>query len=126
MEFNLERPLVHPPVSKTTPAEVIDLTCSSTAPGQLNLDRPHHKASSSGLTLTTPPTSINLEHPLRKAKSAQSYSGLPPSDKKPLFAPGRETHPSAKQELTEEDWADEKLSFPRSKVGDALYHIFRD
>jgi len=115
---------VHLPVSKMTPAEVIDLTHSSTAPGQLNLDRPHHKASSLGLTLTTPPVSINLEHPLHKAKSAQRYGSLPPSDKKPLFAPGRETHPSTKQELTEEDWADEKLSFPRSKVGDALYHIF--
>jgi len=77
MEFNLEHPLVHPPVSNMTPTEVIDLTRSSTALGQLNLDRPHHKASSLGLTLTTPPTSINLEHPLRKAKSAQSYSGLP-------------------------------------------------
>lgn len=116
--FNLERPRAPPAASITTP-EVIDLTHSPPA-GHLNLDRPLHKARSSGLTSVTPSPAINLDRPLRKAKSAQSYQGLPPSAANPLFGPGKGTDPMRK------DWADEKLSFPRSKVGDPFSHIFGD
>jgi len=106
-------------------AEVIDLTGSIPA-SQFHLDRPLHKARSSGLASTTPPPAINLDRPLRKAKSTQSYKDLPTSAANASFGPGMGTHPSLKQELTREDWADDKLAFPRSKVGGAFNLVFGD
>ena len=117
MDLNLERPRVRPLPSRTNPAEVIDLTRSPTAPGELILDRPHHKAGS-GPSVTTPPASINLERPLHKAKSSQSYAGLPPFDR-PSFTAEGGTNSTVNQELTVQEWADDKLAFPRTKVGDA-------
>ena len=98
----------------------------TTPPSQINLDRPRRKASSVGIAPITPTPAINLDRPLRKAKSAQSYAGLSPSDAKPSFSPGNETHPSFKEEWMTDDWADEKLAFPRSKVSDGFYHFFSD
>ena len=122
MDLNLERPPVRAPASPhTTPTEVFDLTGSS-SPGKIILDRPHHKASA-GTSSATPPAPMNLERPLRKAKSGQSHAGLAPSDKSSLSA-GRGTHPSVKGEVAEEDWAEEKLAFPRSKVGNPCRLIF--
>jgi hypothetical protein len=123
-DFNLGPQHASLAASLTTPAEVIDLT-QPTPSRQFNLDRPLHKARSSGLASPTPPPAINLDRPLRKAKSVQSYQGLAPAAN-PSFSPGLATHPSLKQESTREEWADEKLAFPRSKVGDAFYHIFGD
>lgn len=117
--INSERLHPTPSASTTTSVEV-------SMPSQFNLDRPRHKATSGGLAHMTPAPAINLDRPLRKAKSAQSYAGLPPSDARPSFGPGNGTHPSLKQELTTDEWADEKLAFPRSKVGDGFYHIFSD
>ena len=117
MDLNLERPHVRPLPSRTHPTECIDLTRPSTAPGQLTLDRPHHRAGSSP-SVTTPPASINLERPLRKSKSTHSYAGLPPLDK-PSFTAEGGTNSSVNQELTVQEWADDKLAFPRTKVGDA-------
>ncbi|EDR07672.1 uncharacterized protein LACBIDRAFT_298041 [Laccaria bicolor S238N-H82] len=108
--FNLECPHASPAASLLTATDVVDLTGSPPAV-QLNLDRPLHKARSSGLTSTTPPA-MNLDRPLRKAKSALSYAGLPPSASNP---PRKGTHPSVKEEMTREDWTDEKLDFPRNK-----------
>ena len=89
MDLNLERPRVRPLPSRTNPTEVIDLTRSPTAPGELILDRPHHKAGS-GPSVTTPPASMNLERPLHKAKSSQSYAGLPPFDRPSFTAEGEQ------------------------------------
>ena len=116
IDLNLERPRVRSLASRANPADVIDLTRPSKAHDQLNLDRPHLKAGSDP-SLTTPPASINLERPLRKAKSTQSYEGFPPSDKS-LFTAERGT--------TIQEWADDKLDFPRTKVSDAFSHIFGD
>ncbi|EDQ98341.1 uncharacterized protein LACBIDRAFT_336052 [Laccaria bicolor S238N-H82] len=110
LDLNLDRPSVRQPTSKTNPAGVIDLTRS-----------PPAKAGS-GPSLTTLPTSINLDRPLRKAKSAQSYAGLPPCE--PLLTAERVTHSSVEQEMTQHEWADDRLSFPRTKVGDPLHHTF--
>ena len=123
--FNSECPHDPPAASLTIPIDVIDLTRSPPA-RQLNLDRPLHKARSSGLASTTTPPAINLDRPLRKAKSAQSYEGLPPSASTHSLGPGNGTHPSLKDEMTREHWADEKLAFPRSKVGNGFYRIFGD
>ena len=116
IDLNLEHPCVHSLASRANPADVIDLTRPSKAHDQLNLDRPYLKAGSDP-SLTTPHTSINLEHPLHKAKSIQSYEGFPPSDKS-LFTAERGT--------TIQEWADDKLDFPRTKVSDAFSHIFGD
>ena len=124
-DFNSECPHDPPAVSLTMPIDVIDLTRSPPA-GQFNLDRPLHKARSSGLASTTTPPAINLDRPLRKAKSAQSYPGLPPSASNSSLGPGNRTHPSLKEEMTRENWADEKLAFPRNKVGNGFYCIFGD
>lgn len=123
-DLDLQRPHAPPAASMLTP-EVIDLT-DSLPPVQFSLDRPLHKARSSGFASTTLPPAVSLDRPLRKAKSAQSYPGPAPSADNPSFGPGRGTHPGFKQELTREDWADDKLSFPRNKVGDALHCIFGD
>ena len=66
-DFNSECPHDPPAVSLTMPIDVIDLTRSPPA-GQFNLDRPLHKARSSGLASTTTPPAINLDRPLRKAR----------------------------------------------------------
>ena len=116
INLNLERPRIRSLASRANPPDVIDLTHPSKAHDQLNLDRPHLKAGSDP-SLTTPPTSINLERPLCKAKSTQSYEGFPPSDKS-LF--------TAERGVTIQEWADDKLDFPRTKVSDAFSHIFGD
>ena len=124
-DFNLERPHDSLAASPTTPADVIDLTDSPPA-GQFNLDRPLHKARSSGIASTTTPPAINLDRPLRKAKSAQSYQGLAPFTSNPPLSPGMGTHPSLKEEMTRERWADDKLAFPRNKVGNGIHRIVSD
>ena len=119
--LNLEPPQ-DPPAGST---DLINLTLSLPV-SQFNLDRPLHRAHSSVLSSTTSPSAINLDCPLCKAKSAQSYQSLPPPASNPLFGAMKGTHPSLKEEMTREQWADEKSAFPRHKVGNGFYGIFSD